>query len=57
MLRPFARIYQSVRILGILIRKRIKPSEMLSQKDKGIEQRKLIEKLGLNIERDIQEED
>ena len=56
-LRPFAWIYQSVRILGILIRKRIKPSEMLSQKDKGIEQRKLIEKLGLSIERDIQEED
>ncbi len=56
-LRPFAWIYQSVRILGILIRKRIKPSDMLSQKDKGIEQRKLIEKLGLNIERDIQEED
>ena len=53
-LRPFAWIYQIGFIVRELIRKGIKPGEMVKQRNKGLEQRKLIEDLGLKVDNKIQ---
>ncbi len=52
-LRPFAWIYQSGRIIKELIHHRISPKEMARQHKAGLEQRKMIERLGLGIDREI----
>jgi hypothetical protein len=49
-LRPFAWIYQIGFISRELIRNGIKPGEMVKQRNKGLEQRKLIEDLGLKVD-------
>ena len=52
-LRPFAWIYQSFRILGIFLKKGIKPAEVIEQQRHGMKQRELIKSLGLKIDRMI----
>ena len=54
LLRPFAWIYQIFHILGVLIRNRVSPKQILAQRNKGREQRKLIEALGLRMDLTIQ---
>lgn len=49
-LRPFAWIYQIGFIANKLVRNRIAPGEMVKQRNKGLEQRKLIEDLGLKVD-------
>lgn len=53
-LRPFAWIYQIGFIARELIRNRIGAGDMIKQRGRGLEQRKLIEDLGLRVERTIQ---
>ena len=50
-LRPFAWIYQSFRIVGILVKNRVSVIEFSEQRKRGTEQRKLIEALGLGVDR------
>ena len=45
--RPFAWVYQLLRVLGILVKHKIMPKEVLTQNNRGVEQRKLIRALGL----------
>ena len=52
-LRPFAWIYQSIRILTILFKSRITPKEFIMEQAKGKKQRKLIKALGLQVDRMI----
>ncbi len=52
-LRPFAWIYQGFRIIGILIKNKTTPKDLMRQRQKGIEQRQLIEALGLSLDRTI----
>ena len=52
-LRPFAWIYQGFRILGILVKNRQSPKNILEQAQHGIEQAHLIEALGLRMDRTI----
>ena len=52
-LRPFAWVYQSFRILGILVKNRESPKNIREQTQQGIEQVHLIEALGLRIDRTI----
>ena len=52
-LRPFAWIYQLFHILGILLKNKMGIKEIQKHRKKGIEQRKLIEALGLRVERTI----
>ena len=52
-LKPFAWIYQSFRIAGILLKNRMGIKEVALQREKGAEQRKLIEGLGLKMDRMI----
>ena len=52
-LRPFAWLYQFFRILTILVKSKTTPKQVLVQRSEGIEQRKLIEALGLDIDRTI----
>ncbi len=52
-LQPFAWMYQGFRILGVLRKENLSPREVLLQQRKGIEQRELLEKLGLGIEREV----
>lgn len=56
-LRPFAWIYQIGFICRELIRWRIGPKEFFHSRRIGMEQRELIHKLGLRVERSIQIED
>lgn len=53
-LRPFAWIYQSFRIIGILFKNKMGLKEIMMQRQKGMEQRKLIENLGLKVDRTVQ---
>ena len=53
-LRPFAWIYQIGFITRELIRNRIGAKDMIDQREKSIEQRKLIEDLGLRVDRTVQ---
>ena len=55
-LRPFAWIYQAGRIMGIFIKSKTGLKELIEQKENGVEQRKLIEALGLNLDRTINTE-
>ena len=52
-LRPFAWIYQSFRILGILLRNKTSPRVIFEQRKHGIEQRQLMESLGLRVDRTV----
>ena len=52
-LRPFAWLYQSFRITGIFLRSGMTPKRFMAQRRKGIEQRELVEALGLRIDRTI----
>lgn len=52
-LRPFAWIYQGFRIVPILIKNKTTPKDLMRQRQKGIEQRQLIEALGLSLDRKI----
>ncbi len=53
-LRPFAWLYQTFRILGIFRKNGIKPGEVVELQRKGVGQRELIEALGLSVDRTIQ---
>ena len=53
-LRPFAWIYQIGFIARELIRNRIGAKDMIKQRGRGLEQRKLIEDLGLRVDRTVQ---
>lgn len=53
-LRPFAWMYQSFYILGYFMRHRVGPGALVRQREKGLEERELIGKLGLKIDRDIE---
>lgn len=53
-LRPFAWIYQMFRIAGVFIKGKISPRQMIREQKKGVQQRELIEALGLKIDRTIQ---
>ena len=52
-LRPFAWIYQLGRIIKILIKNGVSVGKVREQKERGLEQRKLIEALGLKMDRTI----
>ncbi len=52
-LRPFAWIYQLGRIIKILIKNGVSVGKVREQKEKGLEQRRLIEALGLKMDRTI----
>ncbi len=52
-LRPFAWLYQAFRILGIMIKNKKSPRAILKQTRHGVEQRQLLEALGLGINRTI----
>ena len=53
-LRPFAWLYQMIRILRILIQNKFTLQQVLAQREKAKEQRKLILALGLQMDRTIQ---
>lgn len=53
MLRPFAWIYQSARILGLMVKSKKSPGEILKHSRHGANQRQMLEKLGLELERTI----
>ena len=53
-LRPFAWFYQIGFITRELIRNRIGAKDMIKQRGRGLEQRKLIEDLGLRVDRTVQ---
>ena len=55
-LRPFAWIYQSFRILGLLVKNRITPKEFQVQLQHGAEQFLLMKELGLQADRQIRHE-
>ncbi len=55
-LRPFAWIYQIGFIARELIRNRIRPGDLIEQHSRGLRQRKLIEDLGLRVDRTIRVE-
>ena len=52
-LRPFAWIYQAFRILDLMISNKKSPIKILQQGRHGVEQRQLIEALGLKMDRTI----
>ena len=52
-LKPFAWVYQSFRIAGMLIAEKKTPRDFLKQRGHGVEQRSLIEALGLQLDRTI----
>ena len=54
-LRPFAWIYQAFRIVGELKKSGKSPKEIMESRKRGIEQRKLIEALGLDMDRTVHE--
>ena len=53
-LRPFAWIYQSFRIVGVLVKNKKTPAAVLKQAQHGADQRQLIEALGLKMDRMIE---
>ena len=53
-LRPFAWIYQSFRIVEVLVKNRKTPAAILKQAQHGADQRHLIEALGLKMDRMIE---
>jgi hypothetical protein len=53
MLRPLAWIYQSVRLLSLLVKNKKGPGEILKHSRYGANQLKMLEKLGLGLERTI----
>ena len=52
-LRPFAWIYQAIRIIGVMARNKKSPRDIINQTRHGAEQRQLIEALGLRMNRTI----
>ena len=52
-LRPFAWIYQAFRIFGVLVKNKKSPMDILKQSKHGDEHRQLIDALGLQMERTI----
>ena len=52
-LRPFAWIYQAFRILGLMVKNKKRPKDILEQSRHGAEQRELIEALGLQMDRTV----
>ena len=52
-LRPFAWIYQAFRILGLMVKNKKGPKKILEQSRHGVEQRELIEALGLQMDRTV----
>ena len=52
-LRPFAWIYQAFRILGVLVKNKKSPKDILKQSKHGAEHRQLIDALGLKMDRTI----
>lgn len=52
-LRPFAWIYQAFRIMGIFLQSKMTPKRFAEQRRKGLEQRKLLDELGLSVDRTI----
>ena len=56
-LRPFAWIFQITFIIRELNRNKITLNQFGEQREEGLEQRKLIEKLGLQVERMIDSEE
>ena len=52
-LRPFAWIYQTIRIIGIMIKNHISLKEIISKKAKGDNERDLINALGLKTDNKI----
>ena len=52
-LRPFAWIYQGFRILGILVKEKKSPKVIFKQVQHGVDQRHLIDALGLHMNRTI----
>ena len=55
-LKPFAWLYQAGRILIIIIKNKIGLKRLMKQKENVLEQRKLIEALGLHVDRTIKTE-
>ena len=53
MLRPLAWIYQSVRLLSLMVKSKKGPGEILKHSRYGANQRQMLEKLGLELERTI----
>lgn len=53
LLRPFAWIYQSFHIIGVLIKSKISPRKIVELRKQGMEERALIESMGLKIDRYI----
>ena len=53
MLRPLAWIYQSVRLLSLLVKNKKSPAQILKHSRHGANQRQMLEKLGLGLERTI----
>ena len=54
-LRPFAWIYQVFYILGYFIKHKVSPAALSGQHRKGLEERKLIEELGLKLDKNIEQ--
>lgn len=52
-LTPFAWIYQIGYISRVLVKNKMTPKKVISHQKKGIEQRELIERLGLRINKEI----
>lgn len=52
-LRPFAWLYQGVRILGVMVKNEKNPGDILQQSRHGAAQRQLLEDLGLQVERTV----
>jgi hypothetical protein len=52
-LRPFAWVYQTFRIIGVFLQSKMTPRRFAEQRRKGREQRKLLDELGLSMDRTI----
>ena len=49
-LRPFAWLYQSFRIIRIFIENKVGPKKIMEERKKGLKQRELIASLGLKVD-------
>lgn len=56
-LQPFAWLYQVFRIIGILLKSKIQPKEILAKRRQGVDQRHLFEMLGLKIDAFVNDQD
>ena len=52
-LRPFAWMFQAARLLSLLVKNKKGPGEILKHSRYGANQLKMLEKLGLGLERTI----